>query len=168
MGSPRQEYWSGLPFPLPSDLPDPRIKAHLLHWRQIPLSWEQLNYIKDKQPSNTKLGALWTVPIPGSAVGKNPPVKAGDARNACLISGLVISPGGRNGDLLQYSYLETSMDRWGWQSTVNGTTNRHDWAHRKFIISLKNKDWYRIDEVRQSEDILGYTLWKFLTSYSWL
>ena len=23
MGFPRQEYWSGLPFPLPGDLPDP-------------------------------------------------------------------------------------------------------------------------------------------------
>ena len=26
MGSPRQEYWSGLPFPSPGDLPDPGIK----------------------------------------------------------------------------------------------------------------------------------------------
>ena len=26
MGFPRQEYWSGLPFPLPGDLPDPGIK----------------------------------------------------------------------------------------------------------------------------------------------
>ena len=25
MGFPRQEYWSGLPFPSPGDLPDPRI-----------------------------------------------------------------------------------------------------------------------------------------------
>ena len=27
MGSPRQEFWSGLPFPSPGDLPDPGIKA---------------------------------------------------------------------------------------------------------------------------------------------
>ena len=27
MGFPREEYWSGLPFPSPRDLPDPRIKA---------------------------------------------------------------------------------------------------------------------------------------------
>ena len=27
----RQEYWSGLPFPSPGDLPDPGIKPHLLH-----------------------------------------------------------------------------------------------------------------------------------------
>ena len=26
MGFPRQEYWSGLPFPTPEDLPDPGIK----------------------------------------------------------------------------------------------------------------------------------------------
>ena len=26
MGFPRQEYWSGLPFPIPGDLPDPGIK----------------------------------------------------------------------------------------------------------------------------------------------
>ena len=31
MGFPRQEYWSRLPFPTPGDLPDPRIKPHLLH-----------------------------------------------------------------------------------------------------------------------------------------
>ena len=39
MGFPRQEYWSGLPFPSPGDLPDPGIKlmspASLLHCRQI-------------------------------------------------------------------------------------------------------------------------------------
>ena len=27
MGLPRQEYWSGLPFPSPRDLPDPGIKG---------------------------------------------------------------------------------------------------------------------------------------------
>ena len=40
MGFPRQEYWSGLPFPPPGDLPDPGIEPSLLHCRQIlyPLS----------------------------------------------------------------------------------------------------------------------------------
>jgi len=27
MGFPRQEYWSGLPFPPPGDLPDPGIES---------------------------------------------------------------------------------------------------------------------------------------------
>ena len=35
MGFSRQEYWSGLPFPLPGDLPDPGMNQHLLHCRQI-------------------------------------------------------------------------------------------------------------------------------------
>ena len=40
MGFPRQEYWSGLPFPSPGDLPDPGIEPRspagsLLHCRQI-------------------------------------------------------------------------------------------------------------------------------------
>ena len=35
MGFSRQEYWSGLPFPSPGDLPDPGINPSLLHCRQI-------------------------------------------------------------------------------------------------------------------------------------
>ena len=31
----RQEYWNGLPFPSPGDLPDPGIEPGLLHYRQI-------------------------------------------------------------------------------------------------------------------------------------
>ena len=43
MGFPRQEYWTGLPFPLPGDLSDPGIEpvfCHLLHWQadSLPLS----------------------------------------------------------------------------------------------------------------------------------
>ena len=34
IGFSRQEYWSGLPFPSPRDLPNPGIKLHLLH-RQV-------------------------------------------------------------------------------------------------------------------------------------
>ena len=34
MGFSSQEYWRGLPFPSPGDLPDPGIKPGLLHWRQ--------------------------------------------------------------------------------------------------------------------------------------
>ena len=33
VGFPRQEYWSGLPFPPPGDLPDPGIKPMSLHWQ---------------------------------------------------------------------------------------------------------------------------------------
>jgi len=40
MGFPKQEYWSGLPFPLPGDLPDPGIKpiSPALAGNSLPLS----------------------------------------------------------------------------------------------------------------------------------
>ena len=42
---------------------------------------------------------------------KNPPVNAGDIRDAGLISGSSRSLGGGNGDPLQYSCLENPTDR---------------------------------------------------------
>ena len=43
MGFPRQEHWSGLPFPSSADLPDPQIKANLLHRPadSLPLSHQE-------------------------------------------------------------------------------------------------------------------------------
>ena len=37
-----------------------------------------------------------------------------------LILGVGKSPGGGNGNPLQYSYLENPMDRGAWQATVRG------------------------------------------------
>ena len=42
---------------------------------------------------------------------KNPPVKAGDTRDAGSIPGSGRSPGGGSNNLLQYSYLENPTDR---------------------------------------------------------
>ena len=42
---------------------------------------------------------------------KNPLANAGDIRDAGLIPGLGRSPGGGNGNPLQYSGLENPMDR---------------------------------------------------------
>ena len=33
MGFSRQDYWCGLPFASPGDLPDPGIQPYLLHWQ---------------------------------------------------------------------------------------------------------------------------------------
>ena len=44
-------------------------------------------------------------------VVKNPPVNAGDTRDADLIHGLGRFPGIGNGKLFQYSCLEKSMDK---------------------------------------------------------
>ena len=60
---------------------------------------------------------------------KNQPANAGDARDAGLISELGRSPGEGNGNPLQYSYLENSMDRGAWWATVHGVTwVGHDWS----------------------------------------
>ena len=43
------------------------------------------------------------------------------------IPGLGRSPGGGNGNPLQYFYLENSMDRYAWLATVRGVTKvRHN------------------------------------------
>ena len=53
---------------------------------------------------------------------KNLPANAGDERDAGSIPGSEKSPGGENGNLLQYSCLENSMDKEAWQATVHGLT----------------------------------------------
>ena len=30
----KKEYWNGLPFPSPRDLPNPGMEPHLLHWQE--------------------------------------------------------------------------------------------------------------------------------------
>ena len=47
----RQEYWRGLPFPTPGDLPDPGIEldlhfSHLLHWQEYSLLLCHLGHAK--------------------------------------------------------------------------------------------------------------------------
>ena len=50
----------------------------------------------------------------------NPPANAGDVRDEGSIPGLGRSPGGGNGNPLQYSCVENPMDRGTWQATVHG------------------------------------------------
>ena len=49
---------------------------------------------------------------------KNLPANSGDSGDVGSILGLGRSPGGGNGNLLQYSCLENPMDREAWQATV--------------------------------------------------
>ena len=50
---------------------------------------------------------------------ENLPANAEDIRDVGLIPGLGRSPGGWHSNLLQYSCLENSMGRGGWQATVH-------------------------------------------------
>ena len=54
----------------------------------------------------------------GGSVVKNPPANAGDTGDVGLIPGSGRSPGGRNGGPLQYSCLESPMNRRAWRAAV--------------------------------------------------
>ena len=51
---------------------------------------------------------------------KNPPANAGDLGDTSSIPGLGRSPAEGNGNPLQYSCLENSMDRGPWQDSFQG------------------------------------------------
>ena len=55
----------------------------------------------------------------GDSDGKESACNEGDPGS---IPGLGRSPGEANGNTLQYSCLENSMDRGAWQATVHGVT----------------------------------------------
>ena len=55
--------------------------------------------------------------VPGGSMVENLPANAGHMGS---IPGLGRSPGGANGNLLQYFCLENLMDRGAWRATVYG------------------------------------------------
>ena len=61
--------------------------------------------------------------FPNGSVVKNLPANAGDAGS---IPGLARSPGGGNGNPLQYSCLENPMDRGAWWAIVHGVSKESD------------------------------------------
>ena len=64
--------------------------------------------------------ALVTLGFPGGTVVINPLINAGDAGDVNLIPGLGRSPGGGNGNLLQYFCLKSPMGRGAWWVVVHG------------------------------------------------
>ena len=57
---------------------------------------------------------------------KSPPANVGDTRNAGSIPWSGRSPGGGNGNPLQYSLLENSTDRGAGRATVHGVAKTQD------------------------------------------
>ena len=96
----RQEYWSGLLLPSPGDLPDPGIEP-----------WS---------PTLQADSLLSESPRP---VVKNPPRRL---RKRGSIPGTGQSPGGGNGNPLQYSCLGNSKDRGAGWSPVPGGCKESD------------------------------------------
>ena len=75
------------------------------------------------------------------AVVKNPLANTGDKRDASSISGWELSSGVGNGNLLQYSCLEESMNRGSWQATVyrvaKSWTQLNKYTHSMFASAIK-------------------------------
>ena len=73
--------------------------------------------------------------FPGGAVVKNPPADAGDAGDAgSIFQGR--SAGVGNGNPLQYSCLENSMDRGAWWATVHGVTKNRTCLSTHALITF--------------------------------
>ena len=129
MGFSRQEYWSGLRFPSPGDLPDQGSNLGLLHCRQIllPLSHQgspvgkrcrrpwfnswvgKIPWRRERLPTPVFLG------FPCVSAGKESACNAGDLGS---IPGLGRSPGQGKGYPLQYSCLQNP--RGAWWAAVHG------------------------------------------------
>ena len=151
MGFPRQEYWSGLPFPSPGDLSDPGIEpaSPTLQADSLPLShqgrhqWDKLFYtviiliewtlVADPLvscwpwlfASKSLCGHMFNYGLPWWLSGKSLP--AVQEMQETWISGLGRSPEGGNGSPLQYSCLGNPMDRGAWWATVHGVTKSLTW-----------------------------------------
>ena len=69
------------------------------------------DFFKKKMKSTKKVYCWYVCGFLGGSVVKNPPASAGDRGDAGSILGSGRSPGVGNGNLLQYSCLENSMDR---------------------------------------------------------
>ena len=62
--------------------------------------------------------------------------RPGDSGGAGLIPGLGRSPGEGNGNPLQYSCLENSMDRGAWRAIIHGAVTEH--TQHMYVESRKS------------------------------
>ena len=76
---------------------------------------------------------------------QNPPANSGNAADMGLIPALGRSSGIGNGNPLQYSCLENSLDRGAWWATVHGATKNwtqlstHTQTHREKAKAMKER-----------------------------
>ena len=84
--------------------------------------------------------------FPGGASVKSLPANARDARDTGSTPGSGRSPGGEDGNPLQYSCLENPMDWGAWQATAHRVAKSQTWLkwlrmHTCFVYPLFNCCW---------------------------
>ena len=86
----------------------------------------------------------------GFAGGSDDKESAYNTGDTGLIPGSGRSPREGNGNPLQYSFLDNTMDRGAWRATIYGVTkSRHNWGtnthahtHSLFLVSVQNISHY--------------------------
>ena len=101
-------------------------------WRLGGDSWGCAEAARERADAGVTLGCVLPIPallfqgscialncFPSGVVGKEPACNAGDTRDIASIPGSGRSPGGGQGNPLQYSCLENPMDRGAWWAGVH-------------------------------------------------
>ena len=94
----------------------------MIHRHNLKLFRSNINKKSKKEETKLMLLLYLIVGFPGGSVVKNPVTNGGNVDDEGLISGSVRSPGGENGNPLQYFCLGNPMDRGAWQATVHKVT----------------------------------------------
>ena len=123
VGFSRQEYWSGLPFPSPGDLPNPGIEPWSPALQADALTAE-LPYCNWSYGLIGPGDGTWASQV--TLVVKNLPNNAEDKRDSGSIPGVGRCPGGGHGNPLQYSCLENPLVRGAWWATSHMVLKSHN------------------------------------------
>ena len=162
MGFPKQEYWSGLRFPPPGDLPGPGHASCagrwiLYHWA----TWEALFSWLGKLKSKCEVTCLGYQGASRLAQWvKDPPAIQKTQEMQVWSDGSGRSPRRGNGNPLQYSCLENPVDRGAWWATVHRVA--------KSRTRLKQLSMHRVPESGRMETRFKsrapyYKIWAFPT-----
>ena len=96
---------------------------------------------------------------------KNLPTNAGNTRDMGSITGSGRSPGGGNGNPLQYSCLENFMDRGAWWPTVCGVTKWSEVKVAQSCLTLYDPMDYTVHGILQAR-ILEWVAYPFSSGSS--